>query len=201
MISSASVYQLGMDIKEADFDPVTYPLRWLNRTDATYDEIKRQAECALFQNYPKLSKVAIRFPYVIGREDYTKRLYYYVEHIFRGIPMYIDYLDAEISYIMAQEAGSFLAWLAESDYIGSINGCNSGKLTIAEIIKYIEEKTGKKAVLKEDAEAAPYNGSGSFSLNTDLAREMGFNFSPINSRIYELLDYYINLLGAEANDN
>ncbi len=192
LTSSASVYpELGLNTKEEDFAADTYPLVWCNREDYTYDEIKRQAECALVQTYPALSIAAVRLPYVIGEDDYTKRLYYYVEKIVKGIPMYMDNIQAEISYIQSVEAGDFIAWLAASDLVGPVNACSKGTITLEEIFHYIQNKTGRKPILNPEAEAAPYNGGEDFSLDTQKAESAGYHFSELNSWIYKLLDYYI----------
>lgn len=193
LTSSASVYpQLGLDTREEDFIAETYPLIWCNREDYTYDEIKRQAECAIIQNYPGVSSAAVRLPYVIGEDDYTKRLYYYVEKIMKGIPMYVDNPHAAISYIRSNEAGDFLAWLACVELVGPVNACSKGTITLQEIFDYIEKKTGKKPIIDPEAEAAPYNEGEDFSLYTGKAEEAGYHFSELRSWIFDLIDYYIS---------
>ena len=98
-----------------------------------------------------------------------------------------------------------MAYLVDKDFTGAVNGASSGTISLREIINYVEEKTGKKAVLAEgDAEPeegkstlaegvdkAPYNGDPEFSINTDKAKALGFTFSDIHDWIYELLDYYM----------
>ena len=198
LTSSASVYpQLGLDTKEEDFIAETYPLIWCNREDYTYDEIKRQAECALIQRYPSLPQASVRLPYVIGEDDYTKRLYYYVEKIVKGVPMHVDNSQVAISYIRACEAGDFIAWLTTSELVGPVNACSKGSITLDEIFHYIEKQTGKQPLLDPEAEAAPYNEGEDFSLNTEKAKMSGYHFSELKSWIYKLLDYYI----AEVMEN
>ncbi len=192
LTSSASVYpELGLNTKEEDFIAYTYPLIWCNREDYTYDEIKRQAECALVQKYPALSSAAVRLPYVIGEDDYTKRLYYYVEKIVKGIPMHVDNPQVEIAYIRSCEAGDFISWLVGSKLVGPVNACSKGTIRLEEIFDYIEKKTGKKPVLNPEAEAAPYTGGEDFSLITQKAEAAGYSFSELKSWIYKLLDHYI----------
>lgn len=195
MTSSASVYNLHVNTTEDDFNPLEKPLKWCNRMDYPYDEIKRLAECALFQAYPSQNSVAVRFPFVIGSDDYTKRLYFYVEHVIKGMPMFINDIDAQMGFVNSDEAGRFLAFLVEQKYTGVINGSNEGTISLQEIIKYVEEKTGKQAVLSKDGSNAPYNGSIDYNLNTKLSSELGFKFSPINSFIYGLIDEYIDIAG------
>jgi nucleoside-diphosphate-sugar epimerase len=192
LTSSVSVYpELGRNTRESAFNPIIFPLIWCDRSDYNYNEIKRQAECALFQTYTELSAAAIRFPYVIGEDDYTKRLYFYVEHILNELPMYVDNQAETITFIKSSEAGDFMSWIACSKLTGPINACSLGSITLEEVFAYIEQKIGKKPLFDTDAEAAPYNGVGSFSLDTKQVEEAGYRFSELDSWIYELLDEYI----------
>ncbi len=194
MISSVSVYPVKNNLREEDFDPSTYPLKWCHREDYSYDEIKRQAECALFQAYQDRTAAAVRFPYVIGRDDYTERLYFYVDHMIKGIPMHIDNVQEQLSFISSEEAGRFLAWLSFTGYHGSINGAGMGTISIEDMLHYVERKTCMKAILSPEGEPAPYNGAPSFSLDTSLAESLGYRFRPITEYIYDLLDYYIEAI-------
>ena len=192
MISTVSVYPWKLDLAEEDFDPRTYPLKWCQRADYPYDEIKRQAECALFQTYKDRRAAAVRFPYVIGSDDYTKRLFFYVEHMINKRPMHIDNLQEQLSFIAADDAGRFLTWVSLTEYCGIINGAGKGTISLEEILQYVERKTGIKAILTPEGEAAPYNGTPSFSLDTCRAESLGYSFQSTEDYIYDLLDYYID---------
>jgi nucleoside-diphosphate-sugar epimerase len=193
MTSSASVYNLHPNTSEKDFNPLKKQLVWCDRTDYSFDEVKRLAECALFQAYPSQESVTVRFPFVIGKDDYTKRMYFYVEHIMKEIPMFINDIDAQMGFVSSNEAGRFLAFLAEQEYTGVINGSSEGTLSLKKIIEYVEAKTRKQAILSKDGDAAPYNNGMDYSLNTGLASDLGFHFSQLNEWIYNLLDTYIKL--------
>ncbi len=194
-MSSTAVYNpKKLNTVEEDFDGLERPVIWCNRPDFPYDEIKRQTEYALWQEYADKKWIAVRYPVVIGKDDYTGRLKFYVDHVKTGTPMYIDNIDYQMSYIRSDEAGGFMAYLVDKDITGAVNGASSGTISLREIVNYVEEKTGKKAVLAEDSEdvdKAPYNGDPEFSINTDKARALGFKFTDIHDWIYELLDYYI----------
>lgn len=199
LTSSVSVYpELGLDMKEEDYAAKAHPLVWCNNQDYTYDEIKRQAEAALVQTYPELSSAAIRFPYVIGEDDYTRRLYYYVEKLVKGEALNVDNSKEAISFIQAREAGAFIAWLVGAELVGPVNACSKGSITLEEIFAYIEQRTGKKPVFDPDAEAAPYSGGEAFSLNTRKAEEAGYSFSELRGWLYQLLDYYITVAMADG---
>lgn len=193
MVSSTAIYNKHIDTKEDEFNSVLTSLTWCSRGDFPYDETKRQAECALFQKYSSQNAVAVRYPFVIGEDDYTKRLYFYVEHIVKGIPMFVDNKDNQLGFIRSDEAGKFLAYLAGQEFCGAINGSSYGTISIDEIVTYVEKKTGIKAVFLLDGEVAPYNGEKNYSINTKLARSLGFNFSTLDEWIYGLLDKYIKV--------
>lgn len=192
--SSASIYSnWHMDMKEEEFNPLTHPLKWCDRIDDTYDEIKRQVECATFTEYKEIPSVAVRFPFVIGEDDYTKRLYFYVEHVVKEIPMKVDNIESSICYVDSKEAGSFLAWLALQPHTGSINGCNYGTKKISEVIDYVKDKTGKLPIFHEDGDEGPYNGAESFSLSTDKCNQWGYEFTDLNDWINKLIDSFIEM--------
>ena len=191
-MSSTSVYNpKHINTVEADFDGIGNELIWCDRKAFPYEQIKRQAEYALWQQYPERNWVAVRYPFVIGPDDYTNRLEFYVEHVKKRLPMYIDNMDAQMSFIGSREAGRFMAYLVDKDFVGAVNGASQGTISIWEIISYVEEKTGEKAILSTDGAPAPYNNEPSYSINTQKAAGMGFTFSELKQWIYRLLDEYI----------
>ncbi len=117
-----------------------------------------------------------------------------MEHTIKEIPMNIDNLNCQMGFVFSDEAGKFLAFLADKKFNGAINGGSRGTISINEIINYVENKTGKKAVIDISGENAPYNGEPEYSINADKANSIGFEFSSLHDRIYELLDNYIKLL-------
>lgn len=191
-MSSTAVYEpKRMNTRETDFDALSRPLVWCSRPDFPYPEIKRQAECALWQKYAAQPSIAVRYPFVIGEDDYTRRLLFYVEHTLQSIPMYIDNPDAQMGYIRSDEAGQFIAFLVDQDFTGPINGCSQGTISLREILDYIYRKTGCQAILDPAGDPAPYNGEPAYSINTDTAAGLGYTFTRLHDWIYDLIDYYI----------
>ena len=191
-MSSTSVYEpKHINTIETDFDVNSKDFVWCDRKAFPYEQIKRQAEYALWQKYADRNWVAVRYPFVIGKDDYTKRLLFYVEHTMRSVPINIDNPDCQMSFIRSDEAGKFMAFLVDKDVKGAINGSSQGSVSIKEIIDYVEKKTGTKAIIDKSGEAAPYNGEPEYSINTEKAKALGFRFSVLQDWIYELLDYYI----------
>lgn len=198
-MSSTAVYeQSKLGLKEEDLNGTDKELIWCSRSDLPYDEVKRQGECALCQAYAHKNWIAVRYPYVIGEDDYTKRLLFYVEHTMREIPVNIDNLDCQMGFIFSDDAGRFLAFLADKDLRGAVNGSAHGTISLREILGYVEKKTGRKAIITPEGDAAPYNGSGEYSINTHKAEGLGFKFSSISDRIFGLLDRYIEIVHGET---
>ncbi len=194
-MSSTSVYDpKHVNTVEEDFDATAGNLIWCDRSAFPYEQIKRQAEYALWQEFSQRNWMAVRYPFAIGKDDYTKRLLFYVEHVMKGIPMNIDNVDCQMGFIRSDEAGKFLAFLVDKDYKGAINGSAEGTISIREIIDYVEKKTGTKAVISKNGDEAPYNGEPEYSINTEQAKKLGYRFSTLKDWIFELLDYYIGII-------
>lgn len=197
MVSSASVYDLHFQTVETDYEPEHDRLVWYTDYSGSYDVLKKSAECALVQQYPMKNAAFVRFPYVIGRDDYTDRLYFYVEHVVRQKPMYIDNMDAQMSFISVDDAGRLLAHLGGDEIQGAVNGASRGTISPREILTYVYRRTGKEAFLDETGDPAPYNGTPGYSINTERAGRTGFVFSNLKDWIYELLDFYIERAAEE----
>jgi hypothetical protein len=105
--------------------------------------------------------------------------------------MYIDNLDCQMSYIKSDEAGRLMAYMVDKNVAGAVNGASEGTISLGEILKYIEKRTKKRAILEADGDVAPYNGDPEFNINSDKAKSLGFMFTDIHDWIYDLLDYYI----------
>ena len=198
MTSTVSVYSkhFHINMREAEVDAKTLPLKWCNYEDFPYDEVKRQAEAALYQVYPHVPSAAVRFPYIFGEDDYTKRLFFYVEHIFHGRPMHIDNLTARISFINSVEAGQFLFHAATGPVFGGVNAGSNGTISLEEIIDHTEKCTSKKAIIDSNGAAGPMNGTPDFGLDTSMAAATGFKFRDINDWVYPLIDLWVTQLSA-----
>lgn len=192
LMSTTAVYELHNHTVEEDYKPEEKELKWCDREVFSYGEVKRLAECALRKQYGQQNAVAVRYPFVIGKDDYTERLKFYVEHVMKEIPMNIDNLDNQMSFISSYEAGDFLAYLADQEYTGAINGCNKGTISLHEIISYVEDKTGKKAQYSFEGDEAPYNGTPEYSIDMQKARGLGYMFTNLKDWIYDLIDFYID---------
>ncbi|MEN1938001.1 NAD-dependent epimerase/dehydratase family protein [Paenibacillus sp. 102] len=194
VISSMAVYEPALSLKEEDFNPYQYPIVYGDRKDFSYSEGKRLAEAVLFK-HATFPVIAVRFPVVIGENDYTKRLQFYVENIVKEKPFVVEDIEGEMSFIHEKEAGEFLAWLSTIDVSGPINACSNGVISMREVIRFVEGNTGMKACIEAKVEnRAPYNGMTNCTINNTRAKELGFQFRELKVDIHNILKNYIKVM-------
>lgn len=175
LMSTTAVYEYMQN-----FDPYHDTFLYVNRNDDVYRVTKRYAECALVQDYPQMPCVIVRYPFVVGLDDYTRRISFYIEHILNEKAMYIDNLDTPLHFIDSQEAGHFMAHLANENVTGIFDGASVGEITTRELISMIEKIFNKQAILDEHGDKAPYNETPYFCVDTKPASELGYYFSDLS---------------------
>ncbi len=191
--SSKSVYEsvsTGKGFTEEDFNPFEYSLNVGSKEDFSYGEGKRQAEAAFFERSP-FPVVAVRFPIVIGLNDYTERLNYYIRKVRDHEDVHFVNLEAAMDFISEEEAGDFLAWVGQSDFEGPINATSNGYVRMGELLEYIEEKVEKHANIvttTEEESGSPYNISATWLISNEKAKSLGYEFK-------DLKEYLPGLIG------
>ena len=189
-LSSIAVYAMRkINLTENDFDyshvTIDDDLTINNHYAKEYWLGKRQAEAMAYRLHP--NTVTVRIPYVAK----TDRLKYYCQCIIENKPMKINDVMASMNFVLDAEVGNFLPWIAAQNYSGAINLANTGSVTINDIIKYIEKKTGQRAILdNENGLPSPFNEK-SFSLNLDKIKELDYKPLPIEKWFWNIIDEYI----------
>jgi nucleoside-diphosphate-sugar epimerase len=191
--SSQAVYDFGTNHSEDGFNPLEFQPLLKSRREyigyVGYQEAKRGAEAILFQN-AEIPVVAVRFPIILGQDDYTNRLKFHVEHVKEEKAMFIENPDFRYSFIDSGEAATFLYNIAKSDFQGSINPGSEEDCSLSELISLIEELVSVKANLRKDGDPSPYNLPGSWSVNTSLAQSLGYRFTSLDKLLRDLIIYY-----------
>lgn len=190
--SSLSTYTMDGKVKsESDFDPYTYDILMGNRTDFTYGEGKRQAE-AVFFTYATFPVVAVRFPIVMGEDDYTQRLHFHVERVSNGEPIGFVNTNAEMSFIQATEAAQFLKWAGMNEEVeGPYNATANGKISLSGLINLVEEATGKSAKIslsKNEDNISPYAVEKTWYMTNEKATKKGYQFSNLHDWLKPLIE-------------
>ncbi|AQY51501.1 NAD-dependent dehydratase [Listeria weihenstephanensis] len=193
--SSLSVYRVrDRALVEADFDPFHYEIVSGSREDFEYGEGKRLAEATYFQK-AKFPVVAVRFPIVLGEDDYTGRLEFHIDHVQAGEEIGMPNEDAEIGFISSDEAAEFLCWVGtKSDIIGPINAASDSVYQLSELMDLIEKATGKTAIVEEiteDNDDSPFGIEKTYYLDNTKAKEAGFEFRDLHEWLPKLVEFDI----------
>lgn len=190
LTSSLSVYEMNAKkspLQEENFNPYNEELIVGETEDFSYQEGKRQAEITFFQKAP-FSVSAVRFPIVLGENDYTERLNSYIRQIKQNKPVHFDNPDAEMSFISEEEAGSFLAWLAESELEGPVNACSDGIISLQQLMNWIGNAAGKEVTYSESGIDSPYNIPETWTMTNEKAKKYGYSFSHLGDWLPDLID-------------
>ena len=179
--SSSSVYSGGTALKESDFDPHKISIRMGDREDFSYPEGKRLAEAVYFQR-SRLPVVAVRFPIVLGTDDYTGRMEFHIDRIRKGAPLSIPNLEARMSFVDSEDAARFLCWLRTAALEGPVNACSAEPIRIGEVIRTVEENVGRRANLnaaKTRESTSPFAIERDFFMIPEKAESAGYRFKPL----------------------
>ncbi|MBC1475429.1 NAD-dependent dehydratase [Listeria grandensis] len=193
--SSLSVYRMrDRALAEADFDPFHYEIVTGTREDFDYGEGKRLAEAVYFQK-ATFPVVAVRFPIVLGEDDYTGRLEFHIDHVLAGEEIGMPNQDAEIGFISSDEAADFLNWVGtRSDLVGPVNASSDSVYRLEEIMALIETATGKEALVEEntdDNDDSPFGIEKTYYLDNTKAKEAGFVFQDLRTWLPKLIRFGI----------
>lgn len=199
-ISSVAVYDEGDQLKEADFDPRQFDIHYKSREEYAgflgYQEAKRASEAVLYQQAP-CPVVTVRFPFIIGEDDYTERFAFHVRAVLENQPVGSVNPDARFGFIDSAEAAEFLVAVAKSEFSGPINAGSDGSYSIRELLDEVAEVTGISYSFANEATTnrSPYDLGSSLAQTTSFAAEKGFVFSDV----HELVDKQIRELVASES--
>ncbi|BFH61843.1 NAD-dependent epimerase/dehydratase family protein [Paenibacillus azoreducens] len=190
LTSTLSVYDPSSRLhQEKDVNPYIYPVSMGGRSDFSYGEAKRLAEAVLFQN-ADFPVAAVRFPIVLGEDDYTGRLEFHIDHVKQGRPIGIPNLQAKMCFISSSEAASFLSWMKNQRVEGPINARSKGEVKLSELMGWIEKETGKKAIISKqvsDKDKSPFGVPDSWLMDTNKAERLGYQFQPLQAWLPALI--------------
>lgn len=182
--STLSTYEIDGIVKtEEDFNPFNYEIRMGNREDFSYGEGKRLAEAVLFKE-AMFPVVAVRFPIVMGVNDYTRRLHFHVERILQEQPISLPNIEAKMSFITDDEAAAFLYFAGITPIEGTYNATAEGAISLKDLLGLIEDATGKHAKISlvggNEKSQSPYGVPADWYMSTAKAEAAGFTFSQLH---------------------
>jgi nucleoside-diphosphate-sugar epimerase len=193
-ISTYSVYGREPVLPESAFDPA----KWVLHDEPTPEEKenpyqfgKRQAE-AVFAQEAHFPVTQIRFPFILGPDDYTHRLSFHYDRVRDGKPIYMPAPKAKTSVVYSEDAANFLLWALNKDFTGPVNVASPEGLGLDELLKMIEKATGKKALLvnaESDSNHSPYGVPGDAVQDVKKVQALGYAPKSLNSWLPELIEY------------
>lgn len=185
--SSLSAYlKYGANLREEDME---YRLRESADPGGAYGQGKQDAEKYLFEN-TQFHATAVRFPFVLGEDDWLKRLEFHVDKILKKEELYFTNPSALFSPIHSDDAAKGLFHLLDREVPGGINICPSQPISLRYMIEQIESITGvaaKYAESKETAHTSPYDMAQDWYMNTERIHSMNFSCEPITNWLPKLI--------------
>ncbi|WP_163098972.1 NAD-dependent epimerase/dehydratase family protein [Peribacillus alkalitolerans] len=194
-ISTVAVYDFGNDWVEENYDPYTYPIELKGRREYPgiegYKEAKRVSEAVLYK-YSDVPVATVRFPYIVGKDDYTKRFQFHVDAIREGKEVGVSNKEAKFGFIDSADAANFLLELAKSDVSGPINAGSAGDISMSDYLDRISSIVGLpvKYSSEHSYNRSPYDLGHSLSQKVDYALSKGFQFKDMNHLIDELIHHF-----------
>lgn len=193
--STQSVYNPGQNLAEGVFDPKKHVYDKILTREENYGEAKRQCEAVFFAQ-TKMPVVAVRFPIVMGPDDYTERLKFYVDKIKKGEPVYFPNPEARMSFIHADDAAEGLLLLGKIDFTGSVNMASINPMRLKDLLNAIETSVGRKAIVNTSPmtpeEKSPYGLENDWYMNIELAQSLGFRPKTISDWVGAVIKSYLN---------
>lgn len=193
--STGSVYdpENDLELTEELFDPKHYPIKLEDTDPYDYQEAKRQAE-AVFSQTASFPVVMVRFPHVIGQDDYTHRLKFHIDAIKNGKEIYFPSLTSRLGFIQSHVAGQFLNYIGKQSFTGAVNAVGTGYISMADLVTMIEQKTGNIAVIASvatEANHSPFGFSTDFMMLNQKAKSLGFQFDSLTHYLPELINSFV----------
>lgn len=193
--STGSVYNLqdALELSEDLFDQNHYPINLEDTNPYNYQEAKRQAE-AVFAQTATFPTVMVRFPIVLGQDDYTNRLKFHVDAVKEGREIYFPNLMSKMGYIQSHEAGAFLNFIGKLEFTGAVNAVSTGYISLAELITLIEKRSGKKGLIANEASEtnhSPFGFDKDLMMPNKKGSSLGFQFDTLSDYLPGLIDWYL----------
>lgn len=175
MTSTMSVYDGGSSLVEEDFVALESG-KYESSND--YQKGKRDAEHVVATRL-KDRYSAARIPIVLGKDDYTNRFQFHIDHIRDGVGIYFPNSRIRMSFIHSEDAGDFIFTLGNNRISGPVNGCNAGTIAMKDLMLEIADQLGttcKYLDAKDEENHSPYGATSDWVLDTGRAEQLGFKF-------------------------
>lgn len=175
-----------------------------DETDASYNA--RKAECErVLQQFPQLNYVMLRPGLIVGKHDYTQRLYYWLYRINKCQPyLQPEKFNNRIAFTDVDDLCSIIEFFIHTQQQHTIYHAISFHASLAEIVAFAQQKTNKKpeAIIASNEFLdkhqihewvdLPLWLKNEFMLidNSRIKQTIDFPLSTLSATISKLLQYY-----------
>ena len=127
LISSIYTYAMPLEIEcdsfydEASFNPIEYKNSIIDRPGVSYAKGKRDMESYCIKNYSNDKLVILRFPIILGANDYTNRTNFYVNKIKNRSQINPININNKSCYIFTNEAANSIVNFLNNEKHGVFN--------------------------------------------------------------------------------
>ncbi len=180
LTSTMSVYAPEAALKESDFNPLHHEYHLDAEHD--YGQGKREAESYFFHR-ASFPVTTVRLPIVLGPDDYTDRLKFYVDAVRNEEPIVLHHPEALMGFISSFEAAAFLEWVGRADVRGPFNAASDGLISLGALMERIGQHIGKPVQIIKDGESSPYDTDVDYYMSNAEAKKAGFVFTQLDDWI------------------
>lgn len=134
---------------ELDFSPLGYAASNLERNEISYEEGKRSAEAYFSKNFDQEDLCILRFPIILGRNDYTLRTDFFIDFLNKGGRINQIKTAGASNFIFVQDVVYVLLKLIENFHPGIFNVVRSENLDQRDLAEIYYTILGTKKNLKK----------------------------------------------------
>lgn len=190
--STGSVYNpiAGVELTEKMYDQEHYLINLEDTIPYNYQEGKRQAE-AVYSKMAPFPVAIVRFPIVIGLDDFKKRMEFHIDAVKKGEEIYFPNLMSQLSFIQSHEAGKFLNFIGKHTFTGAVNASSTGYISLFDLMAMIEKHAGKRALFAEaenETNHSPFGFEVDFMMPNTKASSLGFQFEKLDDYLAALIN-------------
>lgn len=161
-----------------------------------YARGKYNSEILIAKKYPYINYAIVRIPFVMSTDDdfgdkASSWILQYVSAVMKGEPVCSSRLECLYNFVENKDEARFLYFLSESTFKGVVNFASQGEIAMSDVIRYVENKTGSKAVIEENGRKLPFSGFPETTM--DLGKCLSMSYCPMKLEdwIYQKIDKYI----------
>lgn len=187
--STLAVYEGEKDgYTEEDFDPFNYQID--PSKEVTYGEGKRQAE-ATFAQKSNFSLGILRIPIVLGTDDYTERLHFYIRKALFKEDINLENDSSHISFIQANDVARVILWMIDNHKTGAYNASSTDALSLKDFLSLLSEKTDATLHVHygiESGQRSPFSLPHHYYLRTGKITDEGLVLPELHTWLHPLID-------------